>query len=195
MRSIENVSGRKVVQESTVILFDERGAAFQALRFGDRGLIARDGEMLRPALGIGTLKGRAGLRHYSRGFLSSEEPSENTRSRAWFAPGLLRRHVEAGEIVSGWCRDLDYVVTAPKLGSVRFHQLLSWGLAARIFRFCSPLPNSAISFEYFQNMSIRLLVNSATKPTNATGDLIVTSLSVNSKANCRLDCAISSSFA
>ena len=51
--------------------------------------------------------------------------------------------------------------------------------------------NSAISFEYFPNMAIRLLVNSAMTP----GDLIVASLWLNSKANVMLACAISSSFA
>jgi hypothetical protein len=49
--TLNRVSGRKVVQESAIILFYERGAAFQALRFGDRRLIALDSEMLRPALG------------------------------------------------------------------------------------------------------------------------------------------------
>jgi hypothetical protein len=51
-----NVSGRKTVEENAVILFDEGGAAFQALRFGDRRLIARNGEMLGPHSGLGHLK-------------------------------------------------------------------------------------------------------------------------------------------
>jgi hypothetical protein len=57
------------------------------------------------------------------------------------------------------------------------------------------VPNSAISIEYFWNMAIRLLVNSAMTLRISTGDLIVASLWANSKANCMLACAISSSFA
>jgi len=89
------------VEESAVILFDERGTAFQALRFGDRRLTARDSEMLRPALGIGTLKGDSRLRHYFRGFLSSKERSWKIHDRAH---GLLPDNYGAasnpGEIVS-----------------------------------------------------------------------------------------------
>jgi hypothetical protein len=44
-------------------------------------------------------------------------------------------------------------------------------------------------------MAARLLVNSAMTLGNSKGDLIVASLWANSKANCMLACAISSSFA
>jgi len=67
------------------------------------------------------------------------------------------------------------------------------GLGLRLFH--RLVPNSAISIEYFWNMAIRLLVNSAMTLRISTGDLIVASLWANSKANCMLACAISSSFA
>ena len=67
------------------------------------------------------------------------------------------------------------------------------GLGLRLFH--RLIPNSAISIEYFWNMAIRLLVNSAMTLRISTGDLIVASLWANSKANCMLACAISSSFA
>jgi hypothetical protein len=66
------------------------------------------------------------------------------------------------------------------------------GLGLRLFH--RLVPNSAISIEYFWNMAIRLLVNSAMTVRISTGDLIVASLWANSKANCMLACAISSSF-
>ena len=46
--------------------------------------------------------------------------------------------------------------------------------------------DSAISFQYAWNMAIRLFVNSAMTLRNSTGDLIVASLWVKSKANCKL---------
>lgn len=87
------------MKESAVILFDEQGAAFHAFRFGDRRLIARDREMLRPALGIMALKDDSRLRHYSRGFPSSEKRSGNYTIACLVYSRTTTGRIKAGEMV------------------------------------------------------------------------------------------------
>ena len=53
------------------------------------------------------------------------------------------------------------------------------------------VPNSTVSIEYFPRRATRLVVNSAMRMRNSTGDLIVASLWLNSNASFIFPCAIS----
>jgi hypothetical protein len=89
--------------------------------------------------------------------------------------------------------EADHFGNYPVCGAyIDMHDLAQMALVLAVHRV---VLNSTISFEYFRNMAIRLLVKSVMTLRNSTGDLIVASLWANSKENCMLACAISSSFA